>query len=223
MICKTVFGLVGVTLGAIAGGAGGILITLVFPHGGWEQVSSDERLQLQTWTILGGAMGFGIGAMFDIGLRKTSKSHLVAGVLLGAGAFWGFASAFALSDRAPFWWNSLSAIPYLLFAGGVLSQKSTGRQLWLALSPTLVFSIWLNFYAYPFWLHDSVRSITLQMRLSEDERRHAGIIESSSVWVVLLWPCLGIMVALVSTVLWKLSQRRLNQSSRIPGDQRTAT
>lgn len=175
MTCKLILGLAGVIIGAFSGGAGGVMMTLVFPHGGWEHVSPDERIRLLTWTIVGATIGVGAGALFDTGLRKESTRHLYGGVLLGLGAFWGFVSSFVLIDVAPLWLNALSAAPYFIFAAFVMAQKIAGRVLWLAAIPTLAFSVWLNFYVYLFWLHDSVRRFSLHSRLSADERHHGGM------------------------------------------------
>ena len=221
MMCKTILGLAGLIIGAFFGGAGDVMMTLVFPHGGWEHVSPDERIRLLTWTIVGAAIGVGVGAVFDTGLRKESTRHLYGGVLLGLSAFWGFVSSFVLIDVAPFWLNALSTAPYFIFAAFVMSLKSTGRKLWLAVSPTFAFSVWLNFYVYPFWLHGTVRYFSSQSRLRADDRHHAGMIDSSSVWVVLLWPCIGVVVAFVSAVLWTFNQRRLDHSSCVSRDKRT--
>lgn len=221
MTCKLILGLAGVIIGAFSGGAGGVMITLVLPHGGWEHVSPDERIRLLTWTIVGATIGVVAGAMFDTGLRKESTWHLYGGALLGLGAFWGFVSSFVLIDEAPFWLNALSAAPYFIFAAFVMSLKSAGRKLWLAVSPTFAFSVWLNFYVYPFWLHDSMRDFSLQLRLSADDRNHGGMTDSSSAWVVLLWPCIGVVVAFVSAVIWTFNQRRLGHSACVSRDQRT--
>lgn len=220
MTCKLMLGLAGVLIGAFSGGVGGVLVTLVFPHGGWEHVSPDERIRLASWTIGGAAIGVGAGALFDTGLRKQSAKHFRGGVLFGLGAFWGFISSFVLVHQAPLWLHGLNAAPYFLLAAFVMAQKSAGRELWLAVIPTLAFSVWLNFYAYLFWLRDSVRHFSLYSRLSADERHHGGMIESGA-WFVLLWPFIGVGVALVSAALCTFLQRRSGHSSGVFGGQRT--
>jgi hypothetical protein len=106
-----------------------------------------------------------------------------------------------------------------------MAQKIAGRDLWLAAIPTLAFSVWLNFYVYLLWLHDSVRRFSLHSRLSADERHHGGMHEyyvgtiESDAWFILIWPFIGVGVAFVSAALGTFLQRRSGHSSGVSGGQ----